>query len=436
MVPINKMPAEDIVKIIVESDNKLQETIKTVFTKFDKDNSGFIELDEIKSIAKELGLEMTPEEASAYLKDLDTNQDGKISYDEFVQWWLSGRPGKLEKMEKLMVKFLGVHFKDALDMFKMIEKPFLVEGSFGIYVNKVKEPGLGIHFDTIGSGEELKAEYAQYAEGLGLDPEMPFIGIAFGSKNPSEAKATLQSLFENSLEMVKAMVKPAKKVLPMIDFKFGNTDKKTLLTIIPSEEMTPMISGVKSKMPPNLKSLVEGQFIRFALTFATDLKQIISADKPAYECILDGISFDMKSKTMAEVSKMIGKAISNMKFIPRKQRKLIPTFFAQDSWVGKTKGELEFEVDDNLKAKIKEMAGATPFAMPLKDLKPMMAAQAKEMISAIPIAEMVYNFFKDEVSFIEVFFYGAGVGGHKIRIDLPGLGDFINLDQSLIDHHN
>jgi Ca2+-binding EF-hand superfamily protein len=40
-----------------------QEAIKKVFSSFDKDGSGFIDIREIKSIAKELGQDMSEEES-------------------------------------------------------------------------------------------------------------------------------------------------------------------------------------------------------------------------------------------------------------------------------------------------------------------------------------------------------------------------------------
>jgi len=53
--------------------------IKKVFDSFDADKSGFIDLGELKSVSKELGMDMTDAEADASLKDLDYNKDGKIS---------------------------------------------------------------------------------------------------------------------------------------------------------------------------------------------------------------------------------------------------------------------------------------------------------------------------------------------------------------------
>jgi Ca2+-binding EF-hand superfamily protein len=62
-----------------------------VFKSFDKDNSGFIDINELKDVSVELGRPLDAAELEECMKDLDQNKDGKISYDEFANWWLSGR---------------------------------------------------------------------------------------------------------------------------------------------------------------------------------------------------------------------------------------------------------------------------------------------------------------------------------------------------------
>jgi hypothetical protein len=41
------------------------------------------------------------------IKDLDFNQDGKISKEEFELWWLAGRKGKTGTMSNILSKTLG-----------------------------------------------------------------------------------------------------------------------------------------------------------------------------------------------------------------------------------------------------------------------------------------------------------------------------------------
>jgi hypothetical protein len=71
--------------------SQLEEVMKKVFKAFDTDNSDYIDSAELKEVAKELGKPLDAAELDECLKDLDQNKDGKISYEEFSQWWLSGR---------------------------------------------------------------------------------------------------------------------------------------------------------------------------------------------------------------------------------------------------------------------------------------------------------------------------------------------------------
>lgn len=73
-----------------------------IFHSFDKDNSGFIDINELKQVSKELGREMDQSELEECMKDLDINKDNKISYDEFKKWWLSGRQGLSNWMRRLL----------------------------------------------------------------------------------------------------------------------------------------------------------------------------------------------------------------------------------------------------------------------------------------------------------------------------------------------
>ena len=53
-----------------------------------------------------MGETVTEKELAKMLKDMDTNNDGKISYPEFEYWWKFGHKGKLKKVVALKFKAL------------------------------------------------------------------------------------------------------------------------------------------------------------------------------------------------------------------------------------------------------------------------------------------------------------------------------------------
>jgi Ca2+-binding EF-hand superfamily protein len=55
---------------------------RTVFNAIDQDNSGFIDAGELARFALLLQVTMSPEEAAASIAAIDTDQNGKIDFDE------------------------------------------------------------------------------------------------------------------------------------------------------------------------------------------------------------------------------------------------------------------------------------------------------------------------------------------------------------------
>lgn len=53
----------------------MDEVIRKVFSGFDKSNNGFIDINELAEVAKELGRPLDAAELEECLQDLDTNKD-------------------------------------------------------------------------------------------------------------------------------------------------------------------------------------------------------------------------------------------------------------------------------------------------------------------------------------------------------------------------
>lgn len=63
-------------------------TIEKLFREYDTDNSGFIDVAQVRSYLestyKDLGLEVSNADVEDFIKNFDTSKDGKISLEEFV----------------------------------------------------------------------------------------------------------------------------------------------------------------------------------------------------------------------------------------------------------------------------------------------------------------------------------------------------------------
>jgi Ca2+-binding EF-hand superfamily protein len=61
--------------------------LREAFDYNDRDGDGRIQLDEFSAMLDELEAEMTDRDIEIGFKDIDTNDDGLIDFNEFVSWW-------------------------------------------------------------------------------------------------------------------------------------------------------------------------------------------------------------------------------------------------------------------------------------------------------------------------------------------------------------
>ena len=61
--------------------------LREAFDYNDRDGDGRIQLDEFSAMLDELEAGMTDTDIEIGFKDIDTNDDGLIDFQEFVAWW-------------------------------------------------------------------------------------------------------------------------------------------------------------------------------------------------------------------------------------------------------------------------------------------------------------------------------------------------------------
>lgn len=70
---------------------ELEAELIRLFNRFDTDKSGFIDEKEFGLILDSLGYDETAEIRSLEFAAIDDDEDGRLSFREFADWWLDNR---------------------------------------------------------------------------------------------------------------------------------------------------------------------------------------------------------------------------------------------------------------------------------------------------------------------------------------------------------
>lgn len=434
---------EALVQKLIDAHNDLAKLVKNVFDHFDHDKSGYIDLKELKDVAKELGVDMPLAEAELLYNELDINKDGKISLPEFTEWWKSGRQGKTYKLSELVIRKIQKSHSltlaaDLLNQYGGLqdlkeEEPKYIKTSFGIHFNKVKTTGgLLIEYSFMSQGKALDAHLQQYKSCLTFPEDSSFAAIAFGcKKDPKQATADIKELVENAITIMTSSIPQLGEFVTKVKREIGlSANNKVVIGITPTADalaMVDMLTAQFTKTVPNKK--VE-QTVEIFIKFATDLAKLSTEDKSILEMVLfDGISIDLKGRVLQQFASQIAIMGQQAENIPGPMGELLKLIKENGMYFNGCDGELEFESDPEFVAQAKQKLGeGNPMNMPLKAFKAMIAPMAVQQITNMPLISKAHEIFKNEIDSIELFFSIKGKIGMKLYLELPGLGTLLNFE--------
>ncbi|KAM3273876.1 hypothetical protein ACQJBY_043195 [Aegilops geniculata] len=81
----------------MRGDAEAEEELHEAFRVFDKDNNGFISLDELRTVMKNLGEKLSEDELNEMLQEADGDGDGQINYKEFAKVMMAKRRANAEE---------------------------------------------------------------------------------------------------------------------------------------------------------------------------------------------------------------------------------------------------------------------------------------------------------------------------------------------------
>lgn len=154
--------------------------LKEAFDGFDKDKSGFLDMDEVVSLATSLGVKTSKKELTDLFASIDVNHDNKASFEEFLAWYRVGKHSKLTKLLKyqLEVKNRLKKTKASMDSAGPSEGESKTIQYFNI---------LAYDRETNGTTFEVNLEV-----GEGNDRMRKLMKMAYPMANPKDARAYLR----------------------------------------------------------------------------------------------------------------------------------------------------------------------------------------------------------------------------------------------------
>ena len=427
-VPITKGTPKEFVEKLIEANNELIKLIAGVFKKFDKNNDGFIELKELQSLSKELGSELKPGEAKNMIKIMDVNKDGKISLEEFIGWWKAGCRGNSQRILSMLKKVAenNTFLQQAITSLESAkpapETDKMINMKLGVYLSKIEKTGMLFDMTILSTGKELEEEFKTFSEGVGVSKNDLFAGLSFGVKNPAAATNILKEITNSSVMLGTSLSAKAADVLSDLEFKFGSVKDKAIACAVPSVKgstdlvpFMPFIEKLSSIMLPN-------QSLSIKLCTATDLEKLSTEERSFVDLLFDGISFEILGQLNPFIKERIAAILKPANIIQNMPPALQPGVQAlNNTMLSSINGEIEFEPIPELKDVLREPMGEMFFSTPAKDLKKEYGPELKDNISELPIMKTVHQFFKDEVTCVNLLIYLCNLGAIRVRLDIPGL---------------
>jgi len=260
-------------------ENHSQEALRKVFDSFDKDKNGSIDIGEIKALAKELGHEITDSDVQKIFSEIDTNKDGKISFEEFAIWWHSGKATKLEglvyyqlKAQKLLSKAHGeiTRLGQSLDTKydSTVETHY-----FGIQAGEA-EHKTKLDIKAAFGGSEEKLLFEQTLGKLGRPWDQHAIVLSFKSPNPETAKDGLKDLFDTGLQFAAFLPPEVGQIISNLNFDYFTTADSVGVAISTSDLAIQTLARTLSGVGSSVVGEETGGLAHFYLGLKNDIASI------------------------------------------------------------------------------------------------------------------------------------------------------------------
>ena len=173
--------------------------IRQAFDKVDTDKSGSIDLSELENLCISLNHPVNAAEVTELFKEIDTNHDGKISFEEFTAWFRLGASTKLKGWLKTSLKSMAIFDQHRSKLTHEGTDAGEVVNLFNVEISEgspeVDNTTFGVHFCT--SCPELLATIADACPDYQGNADFRcWVVKTLKSKNPEALKQAIEDFIE------------------------------------------------------------------------------------------------------------------------------------------------------------------------------------------------------------------------------------------------
>lgn len=278
-----------------------EKTLVNVFKKFDVNGNGLISTDELLQISKELGHELSLDDAKMITDTLDKDKKGNIDFNGFKKWWVTGKSDfsnfrrivKAEMSVNNLVKMTSTKFNNYLSNLNEESHNVAqneVQQSFALNLHSENqfENGVGIFID-ISSGDDAKEIIDSKPENIRNSPA--FISISMEMDNNEIAAQTAEMLNEMIVPMLDSI--PELQAPRQMGVKFAvRANQNKLVADVTFENMIAEIIASQTAQF-NVKDLKASGNGTLHVFTAMDVKDVYTKDLNAFELIEKALNFKL-----------------------------------------------------------------------------------------------------------------------------------------------
>ncbi|KAM3139415.1 hypothetical protein pb186bvf_008440 [Paramecium bursaria] len=309
----------------MQQESKLQ--LRQVFDQFDLDKSGFVDFVELKQISAQMGQEMSDNQIKTLMKTVDENNDGKISFDEFWNWWQFGKDDKFEKLVTQKLKLLGL-LKKTYQEFTRFGIP-LDQKLDAVYDNHYFAFSLGdfpghfrIESKLIIKGKGIEQEIrAQNNGDIQIDPSQNLvISLVIQCSEPEKFKTQLETYLKEFLSMEEDEQNDALELEELYEI----LKEKFFKIIIESGKQNIIIR--LSFTEPYIQKLIDKRIVRALIILGDNtellaelniklksgLQKIMKPDEQFVKALMEGAIVEGRIKSNSSLVKQLFQIVSLM----------------------------------------------------------------------------------------------------------------------------